>query len=67
MTVAQGKATLTEGALPDNAALTISLPAGTWAAILLKKKRIETAFLQGKLRVEGHAEVALKLRSAFGL
>jgi hypothetical protein len=67
LTVAQGKATLTEGALPDNAALTISLPAGAWAAILLKKKRIETAFLQGKLRVEGRAEVALKLRSAFGL
>lgn len=62
-----GKASLSEGALPADAVLTITMSAGTWAAILLKKKRIETAFLQGKLKVEGRAEEALKLRTAFGL
>jgi len=65
--VSEGQASLTEGELPQDAVLTIGMPAGTWAAILLKKKRIETAFLQGKLKVEGRAEEALKLRAAFGL
>jgi hypothetical protein len=40
---------------------------GVWAAILLKKKRIEIAVLQGKLRYSGKVEEALKLRSAFGI
>jgi putative sterol carrier protein len=65
--VNQGQASLTEGEIPPDAVLTITLPAGTWAAILLKKKRLETAFLQGKLKIEGRAEEGLKLRSVFGL
>jgi predicted dehydrogenase len=65
--VEAGRASLSEGSLPQDAVLTITMSAGTWAAVLLKKKRIETAFLQGKLKVEGRAEEALKLRSAFGL
>jgi predicted dehydrogenase/putative sterol carrier protein len=62
-----GTAELKEGALPDNAALVIRVPAGTWAAILLKKKRIEMALVQGKLKAEGKAEEGLKLRSVFHL
>ncbi|MEW6266499.1 MAG: Gfo/Idh/MocA family oxidoreductase [Thermodesulfobacteriota bacterium] len=62
-----GQAHLTKGRLPDQADLLIKVPAGTWAAILLKKKRIETAFLQGRLKLEGKAEQALKLRAVFGL
>jgi len=57
-----------EGVLPENSTLTIKCPAGTWAAILLKKKRLETAFIQGKLKIaEGKAEEALKLRAVFGI
>jgi len=60
-------AVIEEGRLPDNPALVLKAPAGTWAAILLGKKRIETAFLQGKLKLEGKAEHGLKLRDAFGI
>jgi hypothetical protein len=47
--------------------LTLIMPAGTWAAILLGKKRLETALLQGKIKYEGRAEEGLKLRGAFGI
>lgn len=33
----------------------------------LGKKKVETAFLQGKLQVDGEPESALPLRAAFGL
>ncbi len=45
----------------------ISVPAGAWAAIILKKKRIEMAYLQGLIKIEGKSEEALKLRTAFGI
>jgi len=67
LTIKDGRAQLNKGALPAHATLTITSPAGTWAAILLKKKRIETAFLQGRLKLEGNAEEGLKLRKAFNL
>lgn len=56
-----------EEGLDDDAELTVRLPAGTWAAILLGRKKVETAFLQGKLQVDGKPESALPLRAAFGL
>ena len=62
-----GVLTFTEGELPGSPDLVIKVPAGTWAAILLGKKRIETAFIQGRIKMEGRAEEALKLRSAFGI
>jgi predicted dehydrogenase/putative sterol carrier protein len=65
--IKKGKAVIEEGKLPQNPALVLKAPAGTWAAILLGKKRIETAFLQGKLKLEGKAEHGLKLRDAFGI
>lgn len=67
MRVKDGKAELIEGSLPDDAVFTISVPAGTWAAILLKKKKVEMAFMQGKLKIQGKSEEALKLKAAFGL
>ena len=64
----QGNLEFTKSDLPSKADLLIQVDAGSWAAILQGKKRIETAFLQGKLRiVEGKAEQALKLRAGFGL
>ena len=64
--VADGTASLGEGLDPDPK-LTVTISAGLWAAILLKKKRIETAVLSGKLKAEGEAEEGLKLRSVFRL
>ena len=65
--VADGKAEIIEGSLPDDAVFTIATSAGTWSAILLKKKRVETAFIQGKLKIQGRSEEALKLKAAFKL
>ena len=62
--IIDGKPRLEVG-LPAEPVLLITVTAGTWAAILLGKKRIETAFLQGRLKVEGRLEEALPLRSAF--
>jgi putative sterol carrier protein len=67
LTIKKGKATLEEGSLPDKAVLVLSIPAGTWAAILLGKEKIEKAFMEGRITIEGEAEEALKLRSAFGI
>ncbi len=64
--VQAGQAELTEGLEPD-CKLVVRVPAGLWAAILLGKKRIETAVLTGQLKVEGQAEEGLKLRSVFKL
>ncbi len=56
-----------EGVKPGTWDIRISVPAGVWAAILLKKKRIEMAYLQGLVKIEGKSEEALKLRAAFGI
>ena len=65
--ISGGQAEMVAGRWPDDADLVIQVPAGTWAAVLLGKKRIETALLQGKLKLKGKAEHGLKLRSAFGI
>jgi len=59
--------TLREAPWPDDAAIVLSAPAGTWAAILLGRKKIETAFIQGKLKIQGKAEEGLKLKAALHL
>lgn len=65
--IAEGRVELTRGALPENSLLTVWMPAGLWAAILLRERRIETALFQGRIRFEGRAEEALKLREIFGI
>jgi predicted dehydrogenase/putative sterol carrier protein len=65
--IAGGKLEVTSGDLPKDTFLTLRMPAGIWAAVLLGKKRIETAVLQGKIKWEGRAEEALKLRDVFRL
>jgi len=67
VTIQAGRLTIIQGSLPPDPAMTLRIKAGTWAAVLLGKKRIETALLQGKLKLEGQAEQALKLRRAFGI
>ena len=51
--IAGGKATLREEPIPAEAKLVLSLPAGTWAAILLGKKSLESALFRRQLEVEG--------------
>lgn len=65
LTIMHGKAELKADHWPEGATLTLQVPAGTWAAILLGKERLETAFLLGKIKLQGRAEEALKLRAAF--
>ncbi|MFW6274676.1 MAG: hypothetical protein ACOC2P_02445 [Spirochaetota bacterium] len=43
------------------------MPASVWADILLGKKKIGIAVLQGKIEFEGHTEEALKLKSVLSL
>jgi len=63
--VQNGTLEVTRGSLPEDAVLTLHMPAGVWAAILLGKKRLETAVLRGKIKYEGRAEEGLRLRTAF--
>ncbi|MBI9083622.1 MAG: Gfo/Idh/MocA family oxidoreductase [Desulfobacterales bacterium] len=65
LTVSEDHAQISKGQWPDEAELVIRVPAGTWAAILMGKKRIETALIQGQLKLSGKAEHGLKLRDAF--
>lgn len=65
-TIKNGAIEVLEGALPPNPDLSLWVPAGVWAAILLGKKRFETAVLQGLIKYEGQVvEKAINLRSAF--
>ena len=67
ISVRKGKAELKKGEIPGDAVFILTLSAGTWAAILLKKEQLETAFMEGRIKVEGKAEEALKMRVAFGM
>ena len=63
--VSAGSVALEEGRIPEDARLTVSMPAGTWAAIVLGKKSLESALFGRQLKVEGEAREGLKLRAAF--
>jgi predicted dehydrogenase/putative sterol carrier protein len=63
--IAGGRATLREEPIPVEANLLLTLPAGTWAAILLGKKSLESALFRRQLRVEGETREGLKLRAVF--
>ncbi|MFA6243183.1 MAG: Gfo/Idh/MocA family oxidoreductase [Candidatus Hydrogenedentales bacterium] len=65
--VADGKMGIVVDERPANPDVTLRMPAGTWAAIVLGKKRLETAFFQGKIKFEGKGEEALKLKNAIKL
>ncbi|MFH1808907.1 MAG: Gfo/Idh/MocA family oxidoreductase [Pseudomonadota bacterium] len=62
-----GRVRCERGSLPEHAGVTLTLPAGLWAAILMRKARVETALLRGQIRFDGKPELALKLRKVFQL
>ncbi len=66
--IQKGALTEKKGELHKNPTLEIEASASDWAAILLKKKRLEMAYLQKKIRiVKGKAEDALTLKNIFSL
>jgi predicted dehydrogenase len=67
LAVQDGKLTVTPDEWPEHPDLTLHLRAGVWAALLLGRKRIETAIFQGLIKYEGKVEQALPLRNAFHL
>ena len=67
LAVRDGALEVLPNAYPADADLSLEVRAGTWAAILLGKKRIDMAIFQGQIRYEGKVEKALPLRNAFGL
>jgi len=56
-----------EGRLPEQPLLTLKTGKATWASILLGKTQIETAYLHGKLRIEGQVTQSLRVRDIFKL
>jgi len=62
-----GRAAVEKGKIDPKAKVTLIVPAGTWAAVLLGKKRLEGALFTGKLKVEGEPHEGLKIKNAFGL
>ncbi len=63
----KGRLEILEAPLPERTMLAIKVDSDTWAGILLGKGRIETAYLRGRLRFDGEAAQALRLRDIFGL
>lgn len=61
------KCSIQKGHFDEGADLRLTIGSGTWSAILLEKKRIEIAFMQGKLKADGRLEEGLRLRSVFGI
>lgn len=64
--IQNNQAQLLEGQLPVDPRLTVTMAPGLWAAILLKKKRIDMAVIQGKISFTGQVDEALKLKGVFG-
>jgi predicted dehydrogenase len=66
VSISDGRVEVVRSEIPADVQLLLEIPAGTWAAILLKRKRIEAALVQGKLKFRGDAREGLRLRKAFG-
>ncbi|MBN2049414.1 MAG: Gfo/Idh/MocA family oxidoreductase [Spirochaetales bacterium] len=63
----KGTLRIDRGTLPENCDLLITVRPEIWAALLLKKRKMQTAFLQGKLKLKGDLDYAFKLKDALGL
>ncbi len=67
LSIDQGTMSITEGEIPDSADMILKTPAGTWASLLLGKRAFETAFLTGKLKIDGQAQLGLKMKEILEL
>ncbi|MCP4577690.1 MAG: Gfo/Idh/MocA family oxidoreductase, partial [Deltaproteobacteria bacterium] len=66
-TIEEGKMEIKEGEIPETADMILKTAVGTWASLLLGKRAFETAFLTGKLKIDGKAEHGLKLKEVLKL
>jgi putative sterol carrier protein len=64
LSVANGQATVAEGALP-NPTLTLSAAASDYVSIINGDLSPMQAFMQGKVKVTGDASLAIKMQSWF--
>jgi len=67
MTVEGNGARLEYDRLPTDPSILIRTTADVWACVLSGKARIETVYLQGKLRFTGPIDTALSLKKLFRL
>ncbi|MBU0927168.1 MAG: Gfo/Idh/MocA family oxidoreductase [Spirochaetes bacterium] len=56
-----------EGRLPESPLLVLRTSKALWASILSGKAHIETAYLHGKLRIDGEVAQSLRIRDIFKL
>ena len=65
--VADGGLEVAEGPLPGPALFTVRIPSRAWVDILEGSARLETAYLRGRLRIEGEVTQVLRLKDMLGL
>jgi len=65
--VGSGGLEVAEGPLPGSALFTVRIPSRAWVEILEGSARLETAYLRGRLRIEGEVTQALRLKDMLGL
>lgn len=63
----EGEIRVDEDRFPENPNLVIKTSASVWARVLSGKQRIETAYLQGRLKFIGPMETALTLKKLLSL
>jgi putative sterol carrier protein len=64
--VADGEASVAEGAA-DSPSITLTMTAENFIALVTGKLNGQTAFLTGKLKIQGDMTLAMKLASVFNL
>ncbi len=60
-------AAVEKGPLTGGEDLIITVTPGLWAALLLGKRKLQTAYLPGKLKFQGDMDCAFKLKEVLGL
>jgi len=64
--IANGDAQVTEG-MADNPTIVLTASAEDWLEMINGKMNGQTAFLTGKLKIQGDVTLAMKLESLFNL
>jgi predicted dehydrogenase len=65
--MAHGCVEIEEGLIPAGSMFVLRTSRLVWASILMGRLRMETAYLTGRLKLEGEATKAIRLRDAFRL
>lgn len=66
VTVADGGATVTAGKV-DSPSITLTMDAANFIALITGKLNGQTAFLTGKLKIQGDMTLAMKLQNVFSM